>query len=109
MRRREFLALALLAACESNNNAADLAIATDCVANGTRVTIGSNHGHILVVPKEDVSAGLAKSYDISGTAGHAHQVSLSPSDFASLKGNQGLQVTSTPGVGHTHPVTIVCA
>lgn len=81
----------------------------DCLANGTDVTVGSNHGHTLTVSKGDVSAGTEKVYSIDGSAGHGHDVTVSASDFTKLKSNQPVQVTSTSGSSHTHSITITCA
>jgi len=81
----------------------------DCLGNGTSSSIGSNHGHSLTVSKEDVDAGVETQYNIQGTSGHSHSVTLSESNFASLKNNQTISVTSTTGSGHTHPVTVSCS
>lgn len=83
----------------------------DCLNAGTTVSIGTNHGHSLVVPKQDVAAGVEEIYNITGSAGHVHTVTLTPTHFASLAANQQIVVTSSPadGVGHTHNVTVSCA
>jgi len=81
---------------------------TDCVANGTNSAIQSNHGHSLTVSASDVNAGAEKTYDITGGAGHSHQVTVTSGNFTTLKSNQSITVTSTT-TGHTHSVTISCA
>lgn len=81
----------------------------NCLANGTRTTIGTNHGHTLVVSKEDVNAGVQKVYSIMGSSGHDHAVTLTAANFTSLKNNNGITVTSTAGDGHTHSVSVSCA
>lgn len=80
-----------------------------CLDNGTNVTIAGNHGHVLAVPKEDVAAGVDKTYDITGAAAHAHSVTVTAADFAMLAGNTSVMVTSSSGAAHTHLCTVVCA
>ncbi|GAA3584193.1 hypothetical protein [Snuella lapsa] len=81
----------------------------NCLQNGTSSSITSNHGHSLTVSKEDVSAGVEKTYDITGSSGHSHSVTVTSGNFTTLKNNQQVSVTSTSGDGHTHSVTIRCA
>ena len=81
----------------------------DCLANGTAVSIGSNHGHFLIVSKADVDAGVAKTYSIQGTSAHNHSVSLTAGNFTTLKSNANISVTSTNDDGHTHSVQVSCA
>ncbi len=113
--RRDFLKITfataggvLIAACGSGANPADMSSPPDCQANGTNPMIAGNHGHVLNVSKADVTAAADKTYDISGTAGHAHNVTVTAADFAKLKLNQSVQVTSTSTNAHTHTVTITC-
>jgi len=81
----------------------------NCLENGTASSVSSNHGHSINVPKADVESGVEKQYSIQGSASHNHLITVSESDFASLKINQQIQVTSTSGSGHIHSVTISCA
>lgn len=81
----------------------------DCLANGTAVSIGSNHGHSLTVSKADVDSGAEKTYSIQGTSEHMHDVTLSPANFTSLKSNTAISVISTSGGSHTHSVSVSCA
>ncbi len=83
----------------------------DCLNAGTVVAISANHGHTLVVSKAAVAAGVEETYSITGSAGHAHSVTITASHFASLAANQQVVITSTPadGAGHTHNVTVSCA
>ena len=87
--------------------------ARDCVANGTNTSVSSaqNHTHSLSVSKEDVSAGATKTYDLSQSADHIHQVTLEADDFQALRNNPNSSITkvSTSNSGHTHNVTIACA
>ncbi|MBJ6367084.1 hypothetical protein [Snuella sedimenti] len=81
----------------------------NCLQNGTSSSIASNHGHSLTVSKADVNAGVEKTYDITGSSGHSHNVTVSATQFNTLKSNQQISITSTSGDGHTHSVTIRCA
>ena len=81
----------------------------DCLANGTAVSIGGNHGHSLTVSKADVQAGIDKTYSIQGTSGHDHTVNLTAANFTSLKNNTSISVTSTNDDSHTHSVQVSCA
>ncbi|MCB0834048.1 MAG: hypothetical protein KDC45_11340 [Bacteroidetes bacterium] len=82
----------------------------DCLNAGTNVAIASNHGHTLSISKDDVAAGLSKSYSIQGSAGHNHTVTLAPADFMNLASNLSISVTSSPpeGGGHTHKISVSC-
>lgn len=121
MTRKEFLEMviggvgaALLVGCGGDDGGggggAD-APGRSCTTNGTNVTIGSNHGHVLVVSAADVAAGTDKTYDIQGTSAHSHSVTVTAANFASLQSNPSMTVmlTSTSGGGHTHTITIMCA
>lgn len=81
----------------------------NCATNGTVVTIGTNHGHTVVVTKEEVAAAAAKTYDITGSAAHSHSITITAGQFATLASTGTLTVMSTDGGAHTHTVTVVCA
>lgn len=87
--------------------------ARNCVENGTNTSVSSsqNHTHSLSVSKQDVSAGTTKTYELSQSANHIHQVTLEAGDFQALKNNpnQSISKVSTSNSGHTHNVTISCA
>ncbi|RMG96739.1 MAG: hypothetical protein D6705_10475 [Deltaproteobacteria bacterium] len=72
--------------------------------------IANNHpaAHSLVVPLEDVEAGVDKVYDIQGASAHPHTVMVSAADFAALAAGDPIQIESSLDAGHTHLVTIVC-
>src|ERR1043165_3292330 len=61
-----------------------------CVQNGTMVTIRTNHGHVMVVSKEDVAARQQKSYDIHGSADHTHTVTITADMMAQLNANSAI-------------------
>lgn len=72
-------------------------------------SITGNHGHTLSVAPADVEAGTAKTYSTSGGA-HSHEVLVSNSHFASLKGGSSVSVTSSSAGSpvHTHGINITC-
>lgn len=71
-------------------------------------TIGTNHGHTLVVPQTDLDAGVDKTYNIQGTSAHPHTVVVTAAMWTMLKANRSVQITSSNDAGHTHSVTITC-
>ena len=114
--RRQFLgttlATAAVAACGGDDGKTDAAIAgRNCAMNGTSVTIGGNHGHVMVVTASDVTSGVEKTYDITGSGGHTHTVTVTAANFATLQSNSNgsVMATSTSANLHTHSVTVICA
>ena len=82
----------------------------DCLSNGARASgITGNHGHSLVVSRDDVNSGSEKTYTIDGTSGHSHSITISSTDFDKLKNNEPVEITSTVGSGHDHIVIVSCA
>ena len=81
----------------------------NCSQNGTNVSIETNHGHVLTVSAADVNAGVSKTYDIQGSAGHPHNVTVSAAHFSALKNNTQVTITSTTDAGHLHSITVSCA
>ena len=80
-----------------------------CLDNGTNAAISNNHGHTLVVSKQDVAAGVEKTYDLLGGATHPHEVTLTAQHFAQLAQDQPITVVSTEEMAHDHTVTVTCA
>jgi len=115
------LGLSLLSACGGSSgpsapspDASGGGGASRCLQNGTDVTINANHGHTLVVTKDDVAAGADKSYDIRGTADHTHTVTVTADEFAQLAADHAIMTTSTVNTSavfgtHNHPVMVACA
>lgn len=77
-----------------------------CDAPATNIV--GNHGHVMTVSMADVDAGVMKIYDISGSSGHFHEVTLTPTHFATLQAAGAIMVTSTGGP-HDHDVMVTCA
>lgn len=75
----------------------------------TDATITANHGHVLVVPLEDVEAAVEKTYNIQGDSPHQHVVIITAADFNALAAGNDVTVTSSEGAAHTHSVTVRCA
>jgi hypothetical protein len=122
MTRKEFLRLGLttaaVAACGgssagnstgSGGTPMQQGASGNCLMNGTAATISGNHGHVLVVSKEDVAAGAQKTYDIRGAADHSHQVTLTSADMAALGENMQAHEASTVALSHSHAITVSCA
>ena len=80
-----------------------------CIRNGTVATIAANHGHVLVVSKEDVAAGTAKTYNIRGTSSHPHTVVITREHFAQLVAEQAIMTVSSTDSGHSHGIMVACA
>ncbi|NUO53591.1 MAG: hypothetical protein HOV80_32480 [Polyangiaceae bacterium] len=70
-------------------------------------TISANHGHALEVPLADIDAGVDVTYDISGTAQHCHEVTITAADFQTLK--DGGVVTKMTCNGTDHELVLSCA
>lgn len=85
--------------------------AVNCLENGTLSSVASSagHSHSFTVPKEDVSAGVEKTYELSEVSGHRHQVTISAAQFETLKNNNSISATSTSDSGHTHGISVSCA
>ena len=82
-----------------------------CIASDGVAMIAENHihsPHKLVVTSADVAAGVEKTYDIMGTAGHTHMVTITAADFAMLKAGGTIMETSTVDLCHSHVITVSC-
>jgi len=83
-----------------------LRVAGMCAALVT-AAISNNHGHVLELPIADIDAGADKTYKVTGTATHCHQVTITAADFATLKG--GGVVTKKSCNGGDHEYVLSCA
>jgi len=70
--------------------------------------VGTNHGHVFQVSAADVAAGVEKTYDLTGSAGHGHAVKLGPDHFTRLSAGEIVRISSTRE-GHLHRLLIKCA
>ena len=71
--------------------------------------LGKNHGHVLTVSFDDVTKGAEKTYELTGTAGHPHKVTLSADEMKSLLAGKVVRTKSTTDRGHAHRVVARCA
>ncbi len=71
--------------------------------------LGKNHGHVFVVTLADVLAGVEKTYSITGTSKHPHEVTLTAENMKTLLRGELLRATSTQGLTHKHRVSVRCA
>ncbi len=73
--------------------------------------VAKNHGHELLVTPADVTAAVAKTYDLTGTSGHAHEITLTADDFKKLQAGAPVRMPSTryDGRGHLHRVLVKVA
>jgi hypothetical protein len=67
--------------------------------------VGQNHGHVFEVSLADVTAGVAKTYDLTGTSGHPHSVTLDAGVFERLKAGEIVRLPSTR-TGHLHRLLV---
>jgi hypothetical protein len=96
--------LLLLPGCGGGDSGlADAATASTCGAQ-----FDFNHGHVLVIQKTDLDSPTAMTYDITGTADHAHTVTFSLVQLAALKAGASVTVTSTTAFAHQHLITVSC-
>jgi hypothetical protein len=71
--------------------------------------IGRNHGHVFTISAADVIAGVDKTYDLSGTSGHPHAVTVTAADFKNLGAGQLVRLVSSREGGHIHRLVLECA
>lgn len=104
------VAAGALAACGGDDDGdGGTAIDAPAGACSPTATIGTNHGHSLIVSPADIAAAAEKTYDIMGSSAHTHSVTLTAAHFATLAGGTMVMVVSTSGSSHTHSVTVRCA
>jgi hypothetical protein len=70
--------------------------------------IGRNHGHAFPIGIPDVLAGVEKTYDISGSSGHRHLVTITANDFAAVRRGERVRFASTKEGGHIHRLMLEC-
>jgi hypothetical protein len=80
--------------------------ANSCAA-AVMAKISGNHGHILMIPVADITAGTMKCYNARGGATHDHWVTVAPADFAMLRA--GMTVTKRSCNGGDHQYVLSCA
>jgi hypothetical protein len=78
-------------------------------SRGVTATVSQDPHHELVVSREDIIAGVAKTYHVQGTSGHDHLVTLTADDFASLAAGNEIEEKTTITLLHRHTVSVKCA
>lgn len=70
--------------------------------------VGTNHGHVFRVPFADAKAGVEKTYDLTGSAGHGHTVTITPEHWKRLAAGETVRMPST-ATGHLHRLLLKLA
>ncbi|MBK9262667.1 MAG: hypothetical protein IPM54_23055 [Polyangiaceae bacterium] len=70
--------------------------------------IGRNHGHVFPIGVADVMAGVEKTYDLTGTSGHKHLVTVTANDFLLVRRGERVRLPSTKEGGHIHRLMLEC-
>lgn len=99
----------LAAACGGDDDGATPTVDApppSCLERGTSTFIIGNHGHVMMVSKEDVAAGQTITYDLSGD--HSHRATVTAAMFARLAANLPVSITTTVDLGHSHDISIRC-
>ena len=118
MTRNEFLrsvigvgvgatAAAVLVGCGGDDGGSTAADDQPAMCTTPTASISANHGHSMTVSLADVEAGVEKTYAITGSSSHTHNVTISGAQMGQLMNGQTLNLTSTSS-GHTHTVTVQC-
>jgi len=71
--------------------------------------IGRNHGHAFPITLSDVLAGLEKTYNLAGTSGHTHAITVTKAHFEKLRTGEVVRLASTKEGGHIHRLLLQCA
>ncbi len=66
--------------------------------------VSQNHGHLFAVSIADVDAATPRTYDLSGTSGHKHEVTLTREHFLELQQAKIVRLASTSYGGHLHRI-----
>jgi hypothetical protein len=106
---------AVLAGCGGGDDPVETAAATPPPPPATgactsaSITIGTNHGHVMVIPATDLDSTTEKTYPIQGDSSHPHNVILTAAQLAQLKDRATVEVQSSTDNGHAHTITLTCA
>ncbi len=111
------LAVVALIGCSSSDDESENpdpkgTVLSKCLENGALGNIEQNHGHSLIIPKEDIAAAKEKTYTIQGFSDHDHTITVTTPDFTNMKNMNASRVVdiySSTENDHRHSVTIFCA
>jgi hypothetical protein len=67
--------------------------------------ISNNHGHVAVIQAAWLTAGTPVQFDIAGSGGHSHIVSLPAAAMLDIREGRPVQTDSSTTDGHNHTVT----
>jgi hypothetical protein len=68
-------------------------------------TVETNHGHVATITAAQLTAGMALTLNIQGTAPHPHTVSLTPNEVTQISGGARVAKVSSTDQAHSHMVT----
>ena len=111
MKRREFLKNAgaittwlavavVVQGCSSDDDPTAPAAGTGDITG----TVGTNHGHAVVITSAQLDAGNSVTLGLSG-GGHGHSVTLSAAQVSNVASGLQVQASSSSASGHSHGVT----
>lgn len=108
------LPLAAIIGCSNSDDGSETPNPTPtpqskCAENGALGSVELNHGHSLVISKEDVIAAKRKTYDIQGTADHNHTLTVTSENFTAMKSRGLADIYSSTDNDHRHSVFVRCA
>lgn len=66
--------------------------------------VSQNHGHVFAVSIPEIDAAADKTYDISGTSGHKHEVFFTRANYLELQQAKIVRLASTSTGGHLHRI-----
>ncbi len=66
--------------------------------------VSQNHGHVFTLSIADVDAATDRTYDLSGTSGHKHEVTITRASFLELQQAKVVRLASTAYGGHLHRI-----
>jgi hypothetical protein len=81
--------------------------ATANCGTSLKITITSNHGHVLTVTLAEITADKTKVYSTKGAADHDHFVQLTAADFTALAAGKEVRKPSC-NMDHEHEFIVNC-
>ncbi len=66
--------------------------------------ISRNHGHVLALSLTDIAAGVDRTFDLTGTGGHKHEVTFTKAHLAELQRAKIVRLASTRASDHVHEI-----
>jgi hypothetical protein len=67
--------------------------------------VGTNHGHVATITAAQLTAGMALTLNIQGTAPHPHTVALTQAEVTQISGGTRVEKVSSTDNAHSHTVT----